>query len=177
VVGKSKGAEQKPRAKARQFQLADAGVLVLFVVVCLLAGAVGSLFTMPYITSWYAFLNKPFFSPPNWVFAPVWTTLYILMGIALFLVWKQGVRRLDVSNAMAWFGAQLALNVLWSMVFFGMQFPWGGAVMILLLWATLAVTIWKFYKISRTAGILLVPYMLWGTFATLLNIAVALMNP
>ena len=175
MVKKTKKAEVKP--KPQQFQLADAGVAILFTGICLLAGALGSIFTMPQIATWYSLLNKPFFSPPNWVFGPVWTALYILMGIALFLVWKQGVRRLDVSNAMAWFGAQLALNVLWSMVFFGMQFPWGGAVMILLLWATLAVTIWKFYKISRTAGILMVPYILWGTFATLLNIAVALMNP
>lgn len=143
--------------------------------ICLLAGVVGSIFTVSAIPSWYAALVKPFFAPPNWVFAPVWTTLYVLMGISLFLVWRKGFNK-KTKSAINFFGIQLALNVLWSLAFFGLKSPIAGFVVIIALWAAIAVTIMKFMKISRSAGLLLVPYIVWVSIAALLNLSVVLLN-
>ena len=143
--------------------------LVISIVICLAAGAVGSIFTADAIPGWYATLNKPSFNPPNWLFGPVWTLLYIMMGVSLFLIWKEGTGNALVKPALSIFIAQLVLNLLWSVVFFGMQSISGGLVIIILLWIAIIFTITKFQKISTTAGILLIPYLLWVSFASVLN--------
>lgn len=152
-----------------------ASIAAAFVVVCLLAGAIGSFFTFPSITGWYAGLNKPFFSPPNWVFGPVWTILYIMMGIAAYLVFMERQTH-ENRGAMAAFAAQLILNVLWSVLFFGMRSPLYSLLCIAALLVSIAITIKEFMKISRTAGLLLIPYIAWVSFAALLNAAVFLLN-
>ena len=108
--------------------------ILAFVVVCELAGIVGSLFTTPSIPGWYAALAKPPFNPPNWVFAPVWTVLYALMGIAAYVVYEKGPKRREVRKALAVFAGQLVFNTLWSIVFFGAHMILGGAVIIIILW-------------------------------------------
>jgi tryptophan-rich sensory protein len=151
--------------------------LLASIFVCQLAGIVGSVFTTPAIPTWYASLKKPFFTPPSWVFAPVWVTLFTLMGISLYLVWERGLGRHDVRRAVSLFGTQLALNVLWSVAFFGMRSPQYGFVIIVLLWFALMATIVVFYRISRIAALLLVPYVLWGSFALVLNLSILVLNP
>jgi len=151
------------------------GILV-FVLVCELAGIIGSFFTMPSIPGWYAGLAKPPFNPPSWVFAPVWTILYAMMGLSAYLVYEKGPRRKDVRMALAVFAGQLVLNALWSIVFFGAQQILGAAALIVVLWAMILVTIRLFSRISRAAAYLLVPYILWVSFATVLNISLYVLN-
>lgn len=139
------------------------------------AGAVGSFFTFPAISTWYATLNKPTFSPPNFLFGPVWTILYILMGVALFLVWSDNSKKKKL-DAMLSYGFQIALNALWSIVFFGLKNPLLAVAVIIALWVMILLTIINFYKINKTAGLMLVPYILWVSFASLLNIFVAILN-
>lgn len=150
------------------------GSLFACIVLCLLAGAIGSYFTTPSIGNWYTNLNKPFFNPPSWVFAPVWTILYIVMGLALYLIWTH--QHKQRTRALAIFVFQLALNVLWSVFFFGLKSPWLAFGEILVLWLAIYFTIRKFAHIYKPAGRLLLPYLAWVTFATLLNLAVALLN-
>ncbi len=154
----------------------DMAMLAGFILVCLAAGAIGSLFTFQSIPTWYAGLNKPDFSPPNWVFGPVWTTLYILMGIAAYLVYAKGMKKKEVRAALAVFSLQLALNVLWSILFFGLQNPLYGLVCIIALWLSIAATMWKFYGIDRNAGRLLIPYLFWVSLASALNYFIWMMN-
>jgi len=144
--------------------------------VCLAAGAIGSFATISNISTWYAALQKPWFTPPNWLFGPAWTTLYVLMGVALFLVWKKGFESKGVKTAVGVFAVQLVLNVLWSVAFFGMQSPLLGLVVIALLWLAIAASIYVFWKISRPAAALLVPYIAWVSFAAFLNYSVWLLN-
>jgi benzodiazapine receptor len=151
------------------------GILV-FVLVCELAGFIGSVFTTPSIPGWYAGLAKPSFNPPNWVFAPVWTTLYALMGLSAYLVYEKSAKRKDVRKALAVFAGQLVLNALWSIVFFGAHMIFGAAVVIVLLWAMILESILLFSKISKTAALLLIPYFLWVSFATILNISLYVLN-
>ena len=151
--------------------------LIASVAVCQLAGIAGSLFTYPKISTWYATLNKPAFAPPNWVFGPVWISLFTLMGIALYLVWQKGVRSQNERYAVYAFGLQLGLNALWSFLFFGLQSPFYGFVGILLMWLAIAATMWEFRHIDRRAACLLVPYIAWVSFAALVNYAVWLLNP
>jgi tryptophan-rich sensory protein len=159
------------------FSQKDALGLVASVAACELAGVIGTVFTAPAIGSWYAALNKPFFTPPNWAFAPVWISLYALMGISLFLVWRKGAQeKISVGGQLYVFGAQLALNVLWSAAFFGLRSPLAGLLVIAALWAAIAATVFQFRKVSRAAAWLLVPYILWVTIALLLNLSVALYN-
>lgn len=156
----------------------------VFVLVCLMAGAVGSVFTFPSIEGWYAGLQKPAFTPPDWVFGPVWTTLYVLMGAAAYLVYSEGAgkreakgaKKKEVRRALETFGIQLGLNVLWSLLFFGLHSPLYGLACIAALWIAIAATIIRFYAISKTAGLLLVPYILWVSFASLLNFYVWMLN-
>ena len=154
----------------------DMAVLAGFILLCLAAGAIGSIFTFQSIPTWYAGLNKPDFSPPNWVFGPVWTTLYIMMGIAAYLVYGQGMKKKEAGFALTLFGVQLVLNTLWSILFFGLQNPLYGLVCIIALWLSIAATIWKFYGISKNAGLLLVPYILWVSFASVLNLSIWMLN-
>lgn len=135
-----------------------------------LAGLVGSLFTISAIPTWYATLNKPSFSPPNWIFGPVWTTLYILMGISLYLVWSKGKKGVML------FKLHLILNALWSILFFGLRSPMLGLIAIIILWTMILALIKIFWKIDKTASILLWPYLAWVSFATILNLAILLLN-
>jgi benzodiazapine receptor len=151
-------------------------VLISAILLCELAGVIGSVFTIPSIESWYHKLIKPSFSPPNWVFGSVWITLYFLMGVSAYLVWEKGVKKKDVRDSLLFFGVQLVLNILWSILFFGLHSPLYGFMCILLLWITIAVTITKFYRVSKTSGLLQLPYLLWVTFATALNFFVWRLN-
>ena len=150
--------------------------LIIAVVGCQLAGAVGAIFTSPNIATWYATLAKPSFNPPNWIFGPVWTILYLMMGISAYLIWSQKKEWSHNWKALAFFDLQLGLNVLWSIIFFGMQNPGLAFVEIIILLTALAVTIIKFYKISKIAAYLLIPYFLWGCFATVLNYSIWMLN-
>ncbi len=158
---------------------ADVAALILSVGVCLLAGVIGSYFTTPNIATWYDTLQKPFFTPPPWVFAPVWTTLYILMGISLWLVWREwkSTETGDARLAFKLFFMQLGLNVLWSLLFFGFRSPLAGMIGIILLWIAILATIVVFFRISRTAGLLLIPYIAWVTAASALTLGVLTLNP
>ncbi|HEU5122233.1 MAG TPA: TspO/MBR family protein [Candidatus Saccharimonadales bacterium] len=139
------------------------------------AGAIGSLATLPNIPTWYAQLEKPLLTPPNWIFGPVWSTLYLLMGIALALVILQTT---DTSKkkAFGWFSAQLIFNALWSIVFFGLHAPWLGVIVIILLIVSLLMTIIAFKKIKPLAAWLLIPYLVWVCFATYLTVSIAVLN-
>jgi tryptophan-rich sensory protein len=154
----------------------DVPKLAAAVVICLAAGVIGWVFTAGSIPTWYAGLQKPSYSPPNWVFAPVWTALYILMGISAYLVWTKGWGKKEVRSALSVFGAQLLLNTAWSIIFFGLKDPYYAFIEIVFLWAAIVLTIWKFNGISRNAALLLVPYILWVSFAALLNYSVWRMN-
>ena len=154
-------------------QFGKAATVAAFILLCLLAGAIGAIFTTPAIPTWYASLNKPDFNPPNWVFGPVWTTLYILMGVAAYLVYREGK---NAERALNVFAGQLALNTMWSFLFFGLQSPFLGLVCIITLWLAIAATIREFYAHSRTAAMLMVPYILWVSFATVLNFFVWVLN-
>ena len=151
--------------------------LVVSIVACEGAGGIGSVFTMAAIPTWYATLQKPPFTPPNWLFAPAWGTLYLLMGIAAFIVWRRGWQNRPVRTALIIFLIQLILNALWSVVFFGLESPLYGMVVILALWIAILFTIINFYRISAIAGWLLLPYILWVSFAAVLNISIWVLNP
>jgi len=131
--------------------------LIASFIICQLAGLLGAVFTSPAIPAWYATLEKPSFVPPDWTFSVVWTFLYLLMGLSLYLVWRKGRDRHDVRLGMGVFGLQLALNFLWSVLFFGLRSPLLGIIGIVFLWLAIAGTIWLFYHISRLAGLLLIP--------------------
>jgi benzodiazapine receptor len=150
--------------------------LVISLVACQCAGLIGSIFTTPAIPIWYAALEKPPFTPPNWLFAPAWGTLYVLMAIAAFLVWRRGLNQEGVKSALLIFVIQLVLNALWSVVFFGFKSPIAGIVVIVVLWVAILFTILKFFRLSVVAGSLLIPYILWVSFATALNIAIWMLN-
>lgn len=143
--------------------------LFISLIICNLAGGVGSIFTSNAISEWYQYLNKPSFNPPNWIFGPVWTLLYSLMGIALYLIWKRGLENKDVNYAVRFFLIHLIFNALWSLLFFGLRNPLLGLIEIVVLWAMIVASIVMFYRINKLAGVLLVPYLLWVSFATVLN--------
>jgi benzodiazapine receptor len=146
------------------------------IVLCMLAGFIGSLFTTPKVPGWYAGLQKPPFNPPAWLFGPVWTALYILMGIALFLVWRKGLAARGVRIALIVFLVQLVLNALWSFAFFGAESPGAGLAVIVALWGAIVASIALFAPLSRAAAVLLVPYILWVSFAAILNASIYLLN-
>ncbi len=143
--------------------------LIFSIGICLGVGILGSFFTISAIPTWYVTLNKPFFSPPNWLFAPVWTILYILMGISLYLVWTKK----KVSTI---FWIQLIFNVAWSIIFFGMKNPTLALIDIVALWIAIVLTIKSFSKINKLAGQLLIPYLAWVSFASILNLFIVLLN-
>jgi translocator protein len=149
---------------------------IVCIFLCLSAGGIGSAFTASAIPEWYATLNKPSFSPPNWIFAPVWTLLYVLMGLAAAIVWRKGLQNPQVRTALVVFLIQLILNMAWSVLFFGLRSPLYGLVDILFLWTMILVTIAQFSKVSTPAAALLIPYVLWVTFATGLNFGIFLLN-
>ncbi|HSW80816.1 MAG TPA: TspO/MBR family protein [Candidatus Saccharimonas sp.] len=149
--------------------------LALSFVITFGAAAIGSLATFPNLTTWYAALQKPTFNPPNWVFGPVWTILYILIALSLYIVWTTRTKQ-QKRGAYIAFGVQLALNALWSIVFFGLHWPALAVVVIVALLGSIAATIWQFCRISRLAGWLLASYICWVAFATALTVAVAWLN-
>lgn len=141
----------------------------------LAAGFIGSAFTASAISTWYTFLNKPSFSPPNWIFGPVWTILYLLMGYALYLVIQTKTKK-DKSVAYKVFALQLFLNTFWSLLFFGSQAIGLAFVEIIILWIVIYKNIVVFGNINKLASHLLVPYIAWVTFASVLNFAILLLN-
>jgi len=151
--------------------------LIVSVIVCQLAGVIGSIFTASSVKTWYAAINRPSFTPPNWLFGPVWLFLFLLMGISLFLVWSHSsAAPKDRKRALIIFGAQLALNAFWSYAFFGLESPLFGFIVIVILWIMILMTIIRFLKISELAGWLLIPYILWVSFASVLNFVILLLN-
>jgi len=155
--------------------------LVIAIGISEMAGIIGSVFTISAIPNWYSTLVKPALNPPSWIFGPVWTTLYALMGIAAFLIWSSYAKvsedkKKGIKVALALFGIQLVLNTLWSIIFFGLQNPGWALVNIILLWLAIVWTIAVFYKISKPAAYLLVPYLLWVSFAMYLNYAIWALN-
>jgi benzodiazapine receptor len=151
-------------------------LLLTSVLVCQLAGFIGSLATTPNIPTWYATLTKPSFTPPNWIFFPVWVSLYLLMGISAYLVWRRGWRAKGTRSALLLFLIQLILNAFWSFAFFGLHSPLFGGVIIVLLWLAILATVVVFFRRSLPAGILLLPYILWVSFAGMLNWAIFMLN-
>jgi translocator protein len=160
--------------EARRNPAWQALVLGLFYLVCFLAAGLGSLFTMVSVGGWYAALAKPPWSPPDWIFGPVWTVLYAAMAVAGWLVWRRG--GLASVPALRWFAVQLVLNVGWSVVFFGLRMSGLAFAEILALWVAIVATVSASWRVSRPAGILLVPYLLWVSFAVALNFAIWRLN-
>lgn len=150
--------------------------LVASVITCELVGFLGTPFTISAIPTWYVTLNKPFFAPPNWIFGPVWTVLYCMMGVAFYLIWKLGWQKKKTRVAGRLFLAQLLLNFIWTPIFFGLRAPILALVVIVAMWMLIVMTMKRFYPLSRLAFYLLVPYLLWVSFATLLNAAIVLLN-
>ncbi len=152
------------------------GRLLLSILLCQLAGIFGAVFTTPAIPTWYAGLSKPAFSPPNWLFGPIWILLYALMGISLWLVWEKGWKNKEVKIGIGIFSVQLGLNAIWSFLFFGLKYPLYGFVEIIILWLAILIAILKFYKISKPSAYLLIPYIFWVSFAALLNYMIWVLN-
>ena len=144
--------------------------ILVMVATCLVIGYFSGMVTRSAITTWYPTLVKPSFNPPNWIFAPVWTMLYIMMGVAAGLVWDRiGQQKEVVKNALVFFAVQLVLNALWSFLFFGLKNPMLSGLEIVILWLMIFETYSKFIKINKIAGYLLIPYLLWVSFASVLN--------
>lgn len=150
--------------------------LVLSIVIAEAAGGLGSIFTYGSIPTWYASLKKTAITPPNWIFAPMWITLFLLMGLALYLVWNRSGGKQDKLLAVTLFGLQLILNVLWSAIFFWQHSLLFGAVEIVFLWFFIAATIIEFYHIDKRSSYLLFPYLSWVTVATMLNFTILFAN-
>ena len=166
------------------------------IIICELAGVIGAIFTTPQINFWYKGLNKPSFNPPSWIFGPVWTTLFVLMGISLYIVWSKKFEPKNVGKAKAWnafsqklatgslrkiniiliFVVQLLLNILWSIIFFGAHSVGVAFFELLALWFAIVFTIVNFYRVSKTAAWLLLPYILWVSFAGFLNFSIWIIN-
>lgn len=150
--------------------------LTISIVGCELVGLLSSIFTLSSLPTWYKTLIKPSFAPPNWLFAPAWTLLYFLMGLSFYLVWRLGWKKKSVRSAAWLFLAQLSLNFLWSPVFFGLRSPLLGLIVIFSLLTLIFATIKRFYPLSQPAAYLLIPYLLWVSFATVLNLAIVILN-
>lgn len=155
--------------------------LIIAIAISEMAGVIGAIFTTPSISGWYAGLAKPALNPPAWIFGPVWTMLFAFMGIAAFLVWSSYAeapedKKKGIKIALALFGIQLALNTFWSIIFFGLRSPRAAFVEIIFLWLAILATIIAFSKISRQAAYLLLPYILWVSFAAYLNYSVWMLN-
>ena len=162
--------EQVPPARR------SVGALAIAIALPLAVGAVGGAATAGSVRTWYPTLRKPPFNPPGWVFGPVWTVLYLAMGVAMYLVWSAAERPASRLGATRWWLAQLVLNLLWSLVFFGRRAIGPAFAEILVLWLAIAGTIQSFSRERTAAGVLLVPYLGWTTFATILNGSIWYLN-
>lgn len=153
---------------------------IFILIVCILGsnliGASGTIFTRTGAGSWYEGVIKPSFNPPNWVFGPVWTLLFTLMGIAFYLIIKNGINSREIKLAALFFIFQFVLNVLWSYLFFGLENPMYSFVEIIFLWIMILATILSFYKVNHVAAYLLIPYILWVSFAAFLNYSIWRLN-
>ncbi len=153
--------------------------IIIAVFVCLVLGGLSGIATVSEIKNWYLQLNKPSFNPPNWLFGPAWSTLYTFMGIAFALIWDRLERantKLLSSNAIRFFLIQFVLNLLWSSIFFSLHLIAFALIEMLVLWGFILLTILHFYKINKFAGIILVPYILWVSFATILTASILYLN-
>lgn len=157
-------------------KLKEPKLLFVSILVSNLAGILGSLATSSSISDWYVYLNKPSFNPPNWIFGPVWTVLYTIMGISLYLVWIKGYQKKKVKSAVQLFFVHLMFNTLWTFVFFGSRNLLLALGVIIILWLMIASLIKIFWNINKWASYLLVPYILWVSFATLLNYSIWRLN-
>jgi tryptophan-rich sensory protein len=151
--------------------------LILCIVACQGAGLLGSIFTNMSVSTWYPNLAKPWFTPPPGVIPAVWTVLFTLMGVSLFLAWRAGLTSPVFRGAAYAFAAQFVFNILWSAAFFGLQSPKAGLAVIAMLWILILLTIYRFYPLSREAALLLVPYIAWVSFAAILNYSILQLNP
>lgn len=151
-------------------------ILIGNILVAQLAGGIGTFFTFDAISTWYVYLNKPFFSPPNWVFGPVWIILYTLMGTSAYLVWRRHQFSKKAQAFWHVYWAQLALNALWSILFFGFKFTGLAFIEILAMWYFIVRAIQESRKIDNWAGYLLYPYLIWVSFASILNFAIVVLN-
>lgn len=150
--------------------------LITAILACEGIGLISTPFTIASIRTWYSTLNRPSFSPPNWVFGPVWTILYFMMGVSAYLIWVKGLKNKKIKVALMYFLIQLFLNLLWSIIFFGFHSPVLALIDIILLWLMILQTILKFNKISKQSSYLLVPYLLWVSFALVLNFSIVMLN-
>jgi benzodiazapine receptor len=150
--------------------------LLLSILFCEGVGILGSIFTIPSITTWYSHLNKPVFNPPNWIFGPVWTSLYLLLGVSLYLILEKKLKK-EKNLILMVFSVQLFLNFLWSIIFFGMHLPMIAFIEIAFLWGSIVWLVVNFWRFSRPASLILVPYLCWVSFAAILNLTVAILNP
>jgi translocator protein len=146
------------------------------ILLCEAAGGIGSIAMVSSLPDWYTTLNKPPFNPPGWVFGPVWTALSALMGVAAWMVWNKGIDNQAVRTGLILFAVQLVLNMLWSFVFFYFKQPGWAFVEIVALWIAILLTMVWFFRVSTTAGILLIPYILWVSFASVLNFSLWWLN-
>jgi|ERR1035437_2661837 tryptophan-rich sensory protein len=149
--------------------------LLFLIIVCEGVGFLGTIFTIPSIQGWYMTLQKAPFNPPPWVFGPIWTTLYFLMGVSIFLLLQKKLKK-QRTFLLALFSIQLFLNFLWSVIFFGWHLPLAAMIELVLLWITIALLIIDFWKFSKPAAILLIPYLCWVSVASTLNLFVVLLN-
>lgn len=161
--------------RARPSPWVSVAVLVGFVLVAQMAGLLGIPFTDRAIGGWYDGLDKPAFNPPSWVFGPVWTALYVLIGVAAWRIWRQHADA-DREVALSWWAIQLVLNAAWTPLFFGARAPWVALVEIVVLWVAIVITTMRFRRIDTVAAVLMVPYLAWVSFATVLNASIAWMN-
>lgn len=151
--------------------------LIIAILVCEGAGIIGSLFTFSQIPNWYAGLIKPIWNPPGYIFGPVWTILYGLMGIAVYRVWRLGMKKENVKVAVYLFATQLVFNSLWSIIFFGMHNIGAALVEILMLLGLITATTYCFYKLDKLSAYLMMPYIMWVSFATYLTYTIWMLNP
>jgi tryptophan-rich sensory protein len=139
-----------------------------------LAGIVGSVFTIQAIPTWYAHLNKPSFSPPNWLFGPVWLTLYLMMGVALYLNWIKKSKQAKCNVRL--FFIHLFFNLIWTPIFFGAKNLFLALIVIVIILALIILMLFRFWRVNKVSSLLLIPYLLWVTFATLLNYSIWKLN-
>ena len=151
-------------------------ILVFFILICFLAAGIGGFFTSKSIPDWYTHLQKPVFTPPGWIFGPVWSLLYLSIGISAWLIWREGGFSQN-SVPLIIFGIQLLLNISWSIIFFGLRQPGYAFGEIILLWLAILLTLVTFWRIKPIAGILLIPYLVWVSFAGFLNYSIWKLNP
>ena len=149
---------------------------ILFLIITFSASFIGGLATITFKEPWYSLLNKPTFNPPDWIFGPVWTFLYTLMGISAGIIWEKGLEREEVREALQIFGVHLLLNAFWTILFFGFQTPEIALAEILILLITIILYTRRFYRIDHISGWMQVPYIAWVSFATILNLSIVWLN-